>query len=188
MVLLYTGTLHIQWNLSNLTPLYSNILSNPTIIRGTVTKLKYGKRHSIIQKPPNPTLFSGPIECQIREVSLYTAYCKPRIPGVYPVCRLKHGLIYCIHTNGCQPSVLLAVCMSGFLLWGSSFGSGRDLTLLRTSGFTLLTSSKMIWAKSRIVCSSGLPCEKRVWEHGYVCRVLADRSILQPQHTVEPLY
>ena len=32
----------------------------------------YGKRHSIIQQPPNPTLFSGPIECQIREVSLYT--------------------------------------------------------------------------------------------------------------------
>ena len=32
---------------------------------------KYGKRHSIIQQPPNPTLFSGPIECRIREVSLY---------------------------------------------------------------------------------------------------------------------
>ena len=31
----------------------------------------YGNRHSIIQQPPNPTLFSGPIECQIREVSLY---------------------------------------------------------------------------------------------------------------------
>ena len=32
---------------------------------------KYGKRHSIIQQPPNPALFSGPIECRIREVSLY---------------------------------------------------------------------------------------------------------------------
>ena len=32
---------------------------------------RYGKRHSIIQQPPNPTLFSGPIECRIREVSLY---------------------------------------------------------------------------------------------------------------------
>ena len=31
----------------------------------------YGKRYSIIQQPPNPTLFSGPIECRIREVSLY---------------------------------------------------------------------------------------------------------------------
>ena len=32
---------------------------------------KYGKRHSIIQQPPNPTLFSGPIDSRIREVSLY---------------------------------------------------------------------------------------------------------------------
>ena len=32
---------------------------------------KYGKRNSIIKQPPNPTLFSGPIECQIREVSKY---------------------------------------------------------------------------------------------------------------------
>ena len=36
----------------------------------------YGKRHSIIQQPPNPTLFSGPIECRIREVSLYTERLK----------------------------------------------------------------------------------------------------------------
>ena len=36
---------------------------------------KYGKRHSIIQQPPKPTLFSGPIECRIREVSLYC--CSP---------------------------------------------------------------------------------------------------------------
>ena len=34
----------------------------------------YGKRHSIIQQPPSPTLFSGPIECQIGEVSLYVVY------------------------------------------------------------------------------------------------------------------
>ena len=27
--------------------------------------------HCIIQQPPNPTLFSGPIECWIKEVSLY---------------------------------------------------------------------------------------------------------------------
>ena len=46
-------------------------LYNPTIIIGTVTIHTYGKRHSIIQQPPNPTLFSGPIECQIGEVSLY---------------------------------------------------------------------------------------------------------------------
>ena len=39
----------------------------------TVTIHKYGKRHSIIQQPPNPTLFSGPIECRFREVSLYIA-------------------------------------------------------------------------------------------------------------------
>ena len=31
----------------------------------------YGKRHSVIRQPPNPTLFSGPIECRIREVSLH---------------------------------------------------------------------------------------------------------------------
>ena len=38
----------------------------------TVTMNKYGKRNSIIQQPPSPTLLSGPIECRIREVSLYT--------------------------------------------------------------------------------------------------------------------
>ena len=36
--------------------------------------LKYDKGPSIIRQPPNPTLFSGPIECRIREVSLYTVY------------------------------------------------------------------------------------------------------------------
>ena len=39
-----------------------------------VTILKYGKRHSIIRQPPNLTLFSGPIECWIREDSLYVCY------------------------------------------------------------------------------------------------------------------
>ena len=48
-------------------------LSNSTIIYGRVTirSDQYGKRHSIIQQPLNLTLFPGPIECRIREVSLY---------------------------------------------------------------------------------------------------------------------
>ena len=32
--------------------------------------MKYGKIHSIIRQPSNPSFFSGPIECRIREVSL----------------------------------------------------------------------------------------------------------------------
>ena len=32
----------------------------------------YGKSYSIIQQPPNPTLFSDPIECRIGEISLYS--------------------------------------------------------------------------------------------------------------------
>ena len=36
--------------------------------------LKYGKGHSVIQQPPSPTLFSDPIECQIREVSRTYVY------------------------------------------------------------------------------------------------------------------
>ena len=33
--------------------------------------IKHGKRHSVIRQPPNLTLFSGPIECRIREGPLY---------------------------------------------------------------------------------------------------------------------
>ena len=45
---------------------------------------KCGKRHSIIQQPPNPTLFSGPIECRIREVSLYVhAYFHSHVISKY---------------------------------------------------------------------------------------------------------
>ena len=40
---------------------------------------KYGKRHSIIQQPPNLTLFSGPIECWIREVSLYEGHVRHQL-------------------------------------------------------------------------------------------------------------
>ena len=52
---------------------------------------KYGKGHSIIQQPPNPTLFSGPIECRIREVSLYMQ-CFHR---VYPCSVLCGVRVYC---------------------------------------------------------------------------------------------
>ena len=55
----------------SLTSGYGERLLDGGLIEGHPMKVRYGKRHSIIQQPPNPTSFSGPIECRIREVSLY---------------------------------------------------------------------------------------------------------------------
>ena len=52
------------------------------------TIVKYGKSHSVIWQPPNPTLFSCPIECWIKVVSLY----------VYRVPTYVHAYVPYIHT------------------------------------------------------------------------------------------
>ena len=61
--------------------------------------------HSVIRQPPNPTLFSSPIECRIREDLLY----------LYCLCMYKHVHSYqrdgmCSIIQCCVWSMVLHVC------------------------------------------------------------------------------
>ena len=55
-------------------PLQSNILSNPTIILGTVTIFMYAKSHSVIQQPPKSDTFSSPIDLSVGLESFHCTY------------------------------------------------------------------------------------------------------------------
>ena len=102
-VALVLGDLHaVEYRECNhtLTCLYSGTslirhLCNPTILWDTITILKYGKRQSIIRQPSNPTLFSGPIECRIREGSLYKCVCF----CATLLCNTMRVFMWCVHTS-----------------------------------------------------------------------------------------
>ena len=65
----YLGQTHLLQVHSGVTVIQQ--LYNPTILRATITILMYTNSPSIIRQPPNPTLFSSPIECRTKVVLLY---------------------------------------------------------------------------------------------------------------------
>ena len=66
--------IHVQWNLYNPTPEFSDILWHPTKIYGPKVFLLIKIRPEYSDILYNPTHFPGPLVCQIRQVPLYIEY------------------------------------------------------------------------------------------------------------------